>query len=239
MGDITPRGHRHYWCELRTDSRRQPLPETVRLIVSQRPVHDVQANVSVYRVTKRFRNRGKDLKAERAPQPDRRRAGFDNRAELHRPIAVRPGLVQDMVAQSTAHTLTAPCRMDDKPGIRNVGPRASVDGMSVCAPDDASTAIEGDKSPPGSLSHPPSAGARFGSCRIPRQRLPGGALLFQDQPDSRPVLCLRLTYHHEASIATCTQLPPFDYLAVDDRVPDAADPWSRRRSLTVRRVSGS
>jgi hypothetical protein len=136
------------------------VAKRVRLLVSKRPVHDVEANVSVYRVTKRLRNRGKDLKAERAPQPDRRRVGFDNRVELHRPIAVRPRLVQDMAAQSTAHTLTAPCRMDDKPGIRNVRPWARVDGMSVCAPDDAAIVIDGDKRPPGSSRiHPARARA--------------------------------------------------------------------------------
>jgi hypothetical protein len=173
----------------------------VLLFVSKRPVHDVEANVSVCRVTKRLRNRSKDPKAERAPQPDRRRVGFDNRVELHRSIAVRPRLVQDMAAQSTAHALTAACRVNDKPGIGNVRPRAGVDGMSVCAPDDASIVIHGDNGPPGRLSHPPSAGSRFGSCRIPRQRLPVGTLLFQDQPDSRPVLWLRLTYHPDARMA--------------------------------------
>jgi hypothetical protein len=177
------------------------MPKRAGLFVSKRPVHDMEANVSVRRVTKRLRHRGKDLKAEGAPQPNRRLIGFDDRIELHRPVAVRACLIKDMAAQGAAYALAAPCRMDDKAGIGNVCPRPRVDGMSVCAPDDASIVIHGNKSASRRLSHPPSACPRFGSCRIPRQGLPGGTLPFQDQPDSWPVLCLRLTYHHVASIA--------------------------------------
>ena len=114
------------------------MPKRARLFVSKRPVHDMEANVSVRRVTKRLRHRGKDLKAEGAPQPNRRLIGFDDRIELHRPVAVRACLVKDMAAQGAAYALAAPCRMDDKAGIgKDVCPRPRVDGMSVCAPDDA------------------------------------------------------------------------------------------------------
>ena len=64
-----------------------------RALVSEPPVHDMEADVSVRRVLKGLRHRGKDLEAERAPQPDRRRIGFDNRIELHRPVAVCTCLV--------------------------------------------------------------------------------------------------------------------------------------------------
>jgi hypothetical protein len=63
-----------------------------------------------------LRHGGKDLEAEGAPQPDRRRIGFDNRIELHRPVAVCACLVQDMPTQSTACALAAPRRMDHEPG---------------------------------------------------------------------------------------------------------------------------
>ena len=92
-------------------ARSQPVAvdaDAVHLFVPKCPVHDVEANVSVCRMTKRLRHRGKDLKAEGAPQPDRRGVGFDDRIELHRPIAVRARLVEDVAAQSTARTLTAP-----------------------------------------------------------------------------------------------------------------------------------
>jgi hypothetical protein len=104
----------------------------------------MEANVSVCRVMKRLRHCGKDLKAEGAPQPDRRRIGFDNRIELHRPVAVCACLVKDMPAQSPACALTAPRRMDNKAGIGDVCPRARVDGMSVRAPDEISIIIHGD-----------------------------------------------------------------------------------------------
>ena|SRR6185437_7219290 len=82
----------------------------------------MEADVSVRRVLKGLRHRGKDLEAERAPQPDRRRIGFDNRIELHRPVAVCTCLVKDMLAQSPACALAAPGRMDNKTGIGNVYP---------------------------------------------------------------------------------------------------------------------
>ena len=161
----------------------------------------MEANVSVCRVTKRLRHRGKDLKAEGAPQPDSRCIGFDDRIELHRPVAVRACLFKDTAAQSPAYALTAPCRMDNKAGIGNVCPRARVDGTSVRAHDDTSIVIHGDNGAPWWLSHPPSACPRFCSRGIPCQGLARGTHLFQDQPDSGPVLCLRLTYHHLASMA--------------------------------------
>jgi hypothetical protein len=122
----------------------------------------MEADVSVCRVLKGLRHRGKDLKAERAPQPDRRRIGFDNRIELHRPVAVCACLVKDMPAQSPACALTAPGRMDNKAGIGNVCPRARVNGMRVRAPDDTSVIIYGDNGAPWQLPHPTGACARFG-----------------------------------------------------------------------------
>jgi hypothetical protein len=123
----------------------------------------MEANVSVCRVTKRLRHRGENLKAEGTPQPDRRCIGFDNRIELHRPIAVCACLLKDTAAQSPAYTLAAPRGMDNKAGVRNMRTRARVKGMSVRAPDDTSILICGDNGAPWQLSHPPSACPRFGS----------------------------------------------------------------------------
>src|SRR5215475_1691744 len=170
------------------------------LPLSKRPVHDVEANVSVYRVAKRLRHRGEDLKAERAPQPDRRCIGFDDRIELHRPVAVRACLFKDAAAQSPACALAAPRRIDDKTGIGHVCPRARMNGMSVRAPDYAAVIVHGDDGAPGQLPHPPRAGPGLGSGGIPRQGLASGTDLCQDQPDGGPVLGLRLTYHHVASM---------------------------------------
>ena len=108
----------------------------------------MEANVSVCGVTKRLRHCGKDLKAEGAPQPNRRSIGFDDRIELHRPVAVCAGLFKDMAAQSPADPLAAPRRMHNKAGIGNVRPRARVDGLSVRAPDDPSIVIHGDNGAP-------------------------------------------------------------------------------------------
>jgi 3-keto-L-gulonate-6-phosphate decarboxylase len=63
----------------------------------------MEANVSVGRVTKCLWHRGRDLKAERAPQPDRRCIGFDNRIELHRPVAIR-GMVRPKVTSRVSGT---------------------------------------------------------------------------------------------------------------------------------------
>jgi hypothetical protein len=179
------------------------------LTASQRLIHDVESNVSVKRVTKRLRHRGKDLKAERAPQPDRRRIGFDNRIELHRPVAVCACLFKDMPAQSSACALTTPRRLDDKAGIGNMCPRARVNGISVRAADDASAIIHGDNGAAWRLSHPPGACSRFGSRGIPGQGLACGPHLAQDRPDSGPVLCRCLTYHHVGKHgAARTHLPP-------------------------------
>ena len=115
---------------------------------SKRHVHYMEANVSVCWMTKCLRHRGKDLKAEGAPQPNRRRIGFDNRIELHRPVSVRACLFKDTPAQSSARALTAPRGMDDKAGIGNVRPRARMNGMSVRASDDTSIIIHGDNGAP-------------------------------------------------------------------------------------------
>jgi hypothetical protein len=141
---------------------------------SKHPVHDVKANVSVCRVAKRLRDRGQDLKAERAPQPDRRRVGFDDGVELHGTVAVGPCLIQHLAAQGTADAVAAVCRMDDKPCVGDMPSWAWVDGMGVGGPDDDSIVIDGHERPPGWLAHPPCAGAHFGSCRIPRQRATRG-----------------------------------------------------------------
>src|SRR5262249_14692225 len=85
-------------------------------VASKRPVHDVDADISVYRVTKRLWHGGQDLKAERAPQPDRWRIGFDDRIELHRPVAIGACLVKDMAAQSTACAAAFCCRCRDACG---------------------------------------------------------------------------------------------------------------------------
>jgi hypothetical protein len=188
----------------------------------------MEANVSICWVTKRLRHSGKDLKPEGAPQPDRWCISFDDRIELHRPVAVHACLFKDMVAQCAAYALAASRRMDDKARIGNVRPGARVDGMSIRAPDDASIVIHGDNGAPGRLPHPPSACPRFGSRGIPRQGQPGGTLLFQDQPDSWPVLCRRLTYHHVASIAhTRIHLPRTEraHFLVTSR-PGASQPAS-------------
>jgi hypothetical protein len=101
-----------------------------------------------------------------------------------------------MLAQSPACALTAPGRMGNKTGIGNVCPRARVNGMRVRAPDDTSIIIHGDNGAPWQFPHPAGACARFGPRGIPRQGLACVPHLFQDRPDSRPILCLRLTYHH-------------------------------------------
>ena len=192
--------HRHvtqlYLARGSGRGRRPRMPKRVRLFVSKRHVHDMEANVSVCRVTKCLRHRGKDLKAERAPQPNRRRIGFDNRIELHRPVAVCMCLFKDMPAQSPAYALTAPRRMDDKAGIGHVCSRARMNRMSVRAPDDTPIIVHGDNGAPWQLSHPPGGCSRFGSRGIPRQGLPCSSHLAQDRPDSRPVRCRRLTYRH-------------------------------------------
>jgi hypothetical protein len=82
----------------------------------------MQANVSVRRMTKRLRHCGKDLKAERAPQPDRRCIGFDYGIELHGPVTVCACLFQDMTAQSPACAHVAPRRVHDESGIGDVCP---------------------------------------------------------------------------------------------------------------------
>jgi hypothetical protein len=58
----------------------------------------MEANVSVFRVTKRLGHRGKDMEAEGALQPSRRSLGFDDRIELHRAVAVCARLFKDMAA---------------------------------------------------------------------------------------------------------------------------------------------
>jgi hypothetical protein len=111
---------------------------------SKRPVHDVEANEPVCWVIERLRHRGKDPKAEGAPQPDRRCVGFDDRIELHRPVAVGACLFEDVAAQSPADPLAAPRRVHDKAGIGDVRPRAGMYGLSVRAADDTSLVIHGD-----------------------------------------------------------------------------------------------
>src|SRR5438045_9607053 len=120
---------------------------------------------------KRLRHRGKDLKAEGAPQPDRRRIRFDNRIELHRPVAVCACLFKDMAAQSPACALTTPRRLDDKAGIGDMCPRARVNGISARGPDDTSAIIHGDNGAAWWLSHPSGACPGFGSRGIRGQGL--------------------------------------------------------------------
>ena len=84
---------------------------------SKRSVHDMEANVSVCGVAKRLRHRGKDLKAEGAPQSDRGCIRFNDRIELHRPVAVCACLVKDTAAQSPAYPFAPPRPMNDKAGI--------------------------------------------------------------------------------------------------------------------------
>jgi len=71
----------------------------------------MQANVSIFRMPKRLRYRGKNLKAEGAPQLDRRCVGFDDRIELHRPVTIRACLFKDTLAESAACALPTPRRM--------------------------------------------------------------------------------------------------------------------------------
>jgi len=80
----------------------------------------MQANVSIFRMPKRLRYRGKNLKAEGAPQLDRRCVGFDDRIELHRPVTIRACLFKDTLAESAACALPTPRRIDHKAGIGNV-----------------------------------------------------------------------------------------------------------------------
>lgn len=108
----------------------------------------MEANVSVCRVTKRLRHRGENLKAEGAPQANRRCIGLDNRIEQHRPIAICTCLLEDAAAQGAARALTAPRGMDNKTGVGNVGTRAGMEGMSVCAPDYTSSLIYSDDGAP-------------------------------------------------------------------------------------------
>jgi len=190
----------------------------------------METNVSVCRVTKRLRYRGEDLKAERAPQPNCRCVGLDDRIELHGPVAVRSCLLKDMPAQRPADALAPPRRIDNKTGIGHVCPRARVNGMSVRAPEDSSIVIHGDNGAPRWLSHPPSACPRFGSGGIPRQGLARAAHLGQDQPDAGPVLWPRLTYHHAAKHRRARTHPPqtpaHQPASLADSWPGKADGYS-------------
>jgi hypothetical protein len=60
---------------------------------------------------------GKDLKAERAPQPDRGRIGFDDRIELLRAVAVHTCLVQDTAARSRPTPSPRRGRWTTKPAL--------------------------------------------------------------------------------------------------------------------------
>jgi hypothetical protein len=102
----------------------------------------MKTNVSIRRMTKRLRHRGKYLKAERSPQPDRRCIGFDYRIELHSPVTVCACLFQNIAAESQAYALAAARRVDNESGIGDVRPRAGVVRMSVRAADDASIVID-------------------------------------------------------------------------------------------------
>ncbi len=108
----------------------------------------MEANISVCWVTECLRHSSKDVKAEGAPQPNRRSIGFDDRIELHRPVAVCACLVKDMAAQSPPDPLAAPRRMHNKAGIGNVCSRARVYGLGVRAPDDTSVLTHGDNGAP-------------------------------------------------------------------------------------------
>jgi hypothetical protein len=85
----------------------------------------MEAHVSVCRVVKRLWHGGKNLKAEGAPQLNGCGIRFDDRIELHRPVAICACLVQNMAAQRPARALPTPGRMDNKASIGNVRPGSS------------------------------------------------------------------------------------------------------------------
>jgi len=99
-------------------------------------------------MTKPLRHCGKDLKAERVPQPDRGRIGFDHRIELHRPVTVCACVIKDMTTKSPSYALAAPGRVDNESGIGDMCPRPRVVGESVRASDDTSIVIDGDNGAP-------------------------------------------------------------------------------------------
>src|ERR1039458_3332477 len=107
----------------RPGQRMARLCRTECVALSKRPVHNMKTNVSIRRMTKRLRHRGKYLKAERSPQPDRRCIGFDYRIELHSPVTVCACLFQNIAADSQAYALAAARRVDNESGIGDARPR--------------------------------------------------------------------------------------------------------------------
>jgi hypothetical protein len=89
--------------------------------ISERPVHDVQANISIRRVEKRLWHGGQDLEAEGLPQLDRRCIGLDHRVELHRPVTVCACPVKDMTAKSPSCAEAAAGRVDNESGVGDMG----------------------------------------------------------------------------------------------------------------------
>jgi hypothetical protein len=149
----------------------------------------MKANISAHRVTKCLRHCGKDLKAERAPQPDRRRIGFDDSIELHSPVPIGPCLLQDPATEGPSYPLTAPRRVDNEPGVGDVRSGTRVVGVRIRAPDHTSMVIDSDNGARWQFSHPACTRPGFGCRGVPRQCLASSAYLFEYQPDSRPVLC--------------------------------------------------
>jgi len=146
-------------------------------------------------MTKPLRYSGEDLKPERAPQANRRRISFDHCIELHRPVTVFARLVKDMTAEGPSHALLPPGRVDNESSVGDMSAWPRVVGMSVRATDDASI-VDGDNGASRQFAHPAGACPGLGDSGIPRQGLARFTHLFQNRPDSGPVCCARLTYHH-------------------------------------------
>ena len=126
----------------------------------KRPVHDVEANVSVCRVAKRLRHRGKYLESEGAPQPDRWRIGFDDRVELHRPVTVCAGLVKDAAAQRPACTLARRAGWKTKPALATCAPGPGCTGCVFALPITRPSSSMATMVRPGRRSHIHPARAR-------------------------------------------------------------------------------
>src|SRR5260370_8484873 len=77
---------------------------------SERPVHDVQAHISMRWVAKRLRHRGEYLEAEGAPQPDGQGIGLYHAIKLHGPVTVAACLVKHVTPTTPAHAPLPPPR---------------------------------------------------------------------------------------------------------------------------------
>jgi hypothetical protein len=159
-------------------------------------MHDVQANISARWVKKCLWHSGQDLEAEGLPQLDRRCIGLDHRVELHRPVTVGACLVKDVTAQSPSCADAAAGRVDNESGVGDMGSWTRVVGMSAGGPDNPSVVVDGNNGASGKFTHPAGPRPRLGGRGIPCQSLAGVAYLFQDRPDSGPVIRCCLAYHH-------------------------------------------